>query len=365
MRAIMSRFVAAALAVLLSQGAGAAGFARAPRLGRAPRPAIPALGGMGLPSGAIPLPAFPAAPSFAPPPQQPSPSAVAPLADAARDAARPEDAPRALGRLFDQSAPGDGAVEFLETVSGARGFPESELVRRNHAVGLYEGVKPSLRPWVAAGKGAAVGVDARGRVYQMLETPQRRLAYLLSGKREIRAVFLSARGHLVAVDRGGALLQFDWNVWRKSPLPQIARSALKIYAVGVAAGAAVVVAAQWAWLGGWLGGNPLLSVALTALGAAGSLITVGAMALNRYGRLNEETDGFVPLAGPRLGRLNGFGREEGDYLLFTEKGAFSLREALAQAGWRQDVTGRFGVEARHELLPRGRDPKSHDFFPGN
>ena len=251
-----------------------------------------------------------------------------------------------------------GGPRFEQSLQGPLSFTNVEFVRRNHAVGLYYSENLTLRPWTSVSDEAHLGVDAKGRAFHILQLKDRRVGYLLSGQRRMRALFLSDSGHLFGLDSSGRLLQYSPEVWGKSAWSKIVRKTMGYYGLSVLAAVATTAGAQWLTSGGFPGIDGV-TWAVAAFGSIASLMSWGAFALNRWERQNEMTDGFVPVGG-KIGAVRSYDREGDDYRLNTETGVHSLREIVAGSNWRPDWTENFHVQDKHEQLPRGIDPKTYE-----
>ncbi len=295
-------------------------------------------------------------PLAAPPvlPSAPAAAAATPQTSAAVDQARAaaqsgERPPRAaLDGQF------DGAIE--RPVDQDLDFPQVELVRRNHAIGLYEGQPLRLRPWNPVSARVAIGVDARGRLFHVLDLGDRTVGYLLSGDKEIRAAFLTRRGALVAVDREGRLYQYSEALWGRSGLRRILAGSLARFVA--AAGAVAVALTAYHWLAyGFLWPPSPETLAAFAMGAVGLAMIEGFRAGVRYEAQNALTDGLRPL-GASVPGYRRFESDGTDAALIGSEGGRSLRGLLEKSAFRPADASNFDVQEKHFRLPRGIDPKA-------
>lgn len=244
---------------------------------------------------------------------------------------------------------------FARTLDGEISFPEVEMVRRNHAVGLYEGQRLRLRPWIPVSARASLGVDARGRLLHVLDLGDRTVGYLLSGDKDVRAAFLTERGALVAVDRSGRLYQYSPSLWSKSGLPKLVAASLLRYAAAAGLLAAGLAGYQWFAAALW----PPAPEALAALGLGlvGLAMLEGFRAGVRYEAQNALTDGLRPLSA-RVAGYKGFEAEGRQTRLIGERGGQPLERLLERSGFKPAETEDFDVQEKHARLPRGLNPKA-------
>ena len=246
----------------------------------------------------------------------------------------------------------DGA--FVRTLDGEISFPEVELVRRNHAVGLYEGQRLRLKPWIPVSARASLGVDARGRLFHVLDLGDRTVGYLLSGDKDVRAAFLTERGALVAVDRAGRLYQYSPALWAKSGLARLSAVSLLRYAAAAAVLAGGLAA--YGWFAGALWPPAPEALAGLGLGLVGAAMLEGFRAGVRYEAQNALTDGLRPLSA-RVDGYRAFEAEGRSARLLGERGGLSLDRLLERSGFKPGETENFDVQEKHARLPRGISPK--------
>jgi len=249
---------------------------------------------------------------------------------------------------------------FYQTVHNSLHFRDVEMVARNHDIGLYRGGVVQLHSWIEVESGAYLGIDRDGRVLNVIQLPERNIAFLLSGKRVIKDIFLAPPSDLFAIDQQGEILRFNRPIWNTSVLPSIVRRALGNY-VGamctVGAGAAVI---SWFGLSLW---SPEVLVAI-GLGSSGSMMLESFRAMVSYQQQNETTDGF-----DRIGRrFKGWRssdydwNEQGqvrDYVLRGRSGAVHLSDLVENF-----VTGQlapdFHRKCEYDLLARGIPPENYE-----
>lgn len=179
-------------------------------------------------------------------------------------------------------------LAFNQTVHNTLQFREVEMIARNHDIGLYRGGALALNSWIEVEPGAYLGVDRDGRVLNVIQLPERTIAFLLSGKRKIKDIFLKPPSDLFALDGDGELLRFNRPLWNQSVLPAIVKRGIKNYVGAMCAVGAGVATLSWFGLSLW---RPEILMAI-GMGSSGSFMFETFRAMVSYEQQNENTDGF-------------------------------------------------------------------------
>lgn len=249
---------------------------------------------------------------------------------------------------------------YNQTVHNTLQFREVEMVARNHDIGLYRGGALALTSWIEVEPGAYLGVDREGRVLNVIQLPERTVAFLLSGKRKIKDVFLKPPSDLFAIDSDGELLRFNRPLWNKSVLPAILKRGVRNYVSSLCAVGAGVATLSWFGLSLW---RPEILLAV-GIGSSGSFMLESFRVLVSFEQQNENTDGFDYLDR----RVEGWKQsdyewdEKGyirDYILRGRDGSYSLSQLVDNFVTGQ-VTPEFNRKCEYDVLARGIPPEAYE-----
>jgi hypothetical protein len=244
---------------------------------------------------------------------------------------------------------------YLENHSGRwRNFSTAELIAQNYGFGQIIDLQMDLSPYIQISRDAVLGLDHQGHVYQVLNVDGRRIAYMLSGNRKIRDLFLDSKGRLLALDQRGKVLVFSWNKWMfPMPVRNMLTQRILLWAAtfcATGAASAVVLALN----------NPqdlpsfALGLVVGMSAVVPALTTAHNFALD-YEYRNENPDGFVETGE----RLIGYDHAEADgrcgdlirdYALITKKGEVSLARMAQAIPYQRGQRG-FDVEEIHRQVP--------------
>ena len=250
---------------------------------------------------------------------------------------------------------------YAQTVQNRLSFSQVEMISRNHSVGLHREASLHLNPWIEVGPKAYLGLDQVGRAVQIIELKDRTVAFLLSGERRLKDLFLRYPNQLVAIDFKGNLLRFQWDLWQDDQAKSLVKSALNFSVAGTC------TAAFFSSLMTQLSGAPISSLEnLLTIGVAGSaaiLIQLYAT-LIKYGERNDMTDGFAPLGVALADYKTGeaIRNEDGlivDVELRDRSNRISLTELLSGIQIVPALKG-FEYTCEHELLPRGIPSRQYE-----
>lgn len=276
---------------------------------------------------------------------------------------------------FERCPPSTG---FLQTIEGSRAIGETELVARNHNIGLYRGGAMKLQPWIGVGEDAVVGIDEQGNVIQALRFidkhgTQRQVGVKLSSGIEMKTVFMNTQGQLFAFSKSGVLHIFSWEKWKKNEGAEaISRTRKRLnYSVCGLNAAMAIATAVHSYITGDLHLEYLIGGAMGSIGLSMTHLTAMGRA---YEVANEETNGFVPtsvnLTSPIKNTqyqwaANGSGIE--DYKITLEDGQEAqltdglkrlLEDELVDAP--SEGTKAFDVSCEHKLLARGISEETYE-----
>lgn len=249
---------------------------------------------------------------------------------------------------------------FYQTIHNTVQIPRVEMIARNHDIGLYRGGTIALTSWIEVEPGAYLGIDREGRLLNVIQLPQRNIAFLLSGKRVIKDIFLKPPSNLFAIDNDGKLLRFNRRLWNKSDLSSIVRGAARS---GMDAVCAVGVAAATA---SWFGISLLKPefLATVGLGSATLIMLEGYRGMHAYEDQNQIPDGFDDIGR----RVEGWQQsdfewsQEGfihDYILHGRKGAHRL-SSLIEGFVTFDLAPDFNRKCEYDMLARGIPPEKYE-----
>lgn len=251
---------------------------------------------------------------------------------------------------------------FKRTLQRPKIIENAEWISRNPAIGLYRGERLELKRWIQVDQNAYLGIDGDGRAIQIVQTPTRTLAFLLSGERKVIDLFLRAPSLLVAVDAKGGLLRFSWPRWKEDTWSE-KRDRLAIEAGLLALGlnsAAGILAHVYH--------VPLFGMEVLLAEASG-LVGIGFLQAYRgaltYERMNDSTDGFVQI-GQKIAKFKSSQPvwENGeiiDYRLLGEGVDESLIKLIeSQMAVENDPEQHFGYKCEHDLLPQGIPPGEYE-----
>lgn len=251
---------------------------------------------------------------------------------------------------------------FKRTLYRPKKIENAEWILRNPSVGLYNGTDFNLKTWIRVDEHATLGIDEAGRAVQVIQTPTRTIAFLLSGDRKIKDIFLFAPSLLFAIDTQGEILQFQWPRWKEDRWPET-RDRIALQGAFVAAGiygAAAFLAHIYH--------VPLLGMEVVMAELSG-LTGVGFLSAYRgilaYERMNQATDGFQPL-GKRIANYQGSrpvwqNNEVIDYKLLGGSDDGSLLKLIeARIAAENDPEQHFNYKCEHDLLPRGIPPGEYE-----
>lgn len=177
-----------------------------------------------------------------------------------------------------------------------------DVVPRNTKVGEDESLHLRLYKWISVSEDMSVGLSERGEVFgvvSLLKTNEqtgqkirKNYAYLLSGTRDIREIFLDENETLWAIDHSGGVLVFDRREWLRTPLMRVLRDAGLSIVDDISIFGILFLTTKQIFFNPWdLGPMPTAIVA--GLGAVGFGISQFLRGANRYERWNRTTDAFV------------------------------------------------------------------------
>jgi hypothetical protein len=249
---------------------------------------------------------------------------------------------------------------FYQTIHSVLQVRNVEMIARNHDIGLYRGGTMALNSWIEVEHGAYLGIDREGRLLNVIQLPQRNIAFLLSGQRVIKDIFLKPPSNLFAIDKDGNLLRFNRRLWDKSDLSSIVRGAAQS---GVDAMCAIGVAAATA---SWFGISLLKPefLATVGLGSAALIMVEGYRGMHAYEDQNQIPDGFDDIGR----RVEGWRQsdlewsQEGfihDYILHGRKGAYRL-STLIEGFVTADLVPDFNRKCEYDMLARGIPPENYE-----
>jgi hypothetical protein len=251
---------------------------------------------------------------------------------------------------------------FRRTVQRAKIIENAEWISRNPAIGLYRGERIEFKRWIQVDSTAYLGIDEEGRAIQIVHTPTRTLAFLLSGERKIKDLFLWSPSLLLAIDAKGEILRFRWPTWKADTWSQKRdRLALEAGLIALGLNSAAGILAH-------LYHVPLLGMEVMLAEASG-LVGIGFLQAYRgalaYERMNDSTDGFVSVgqkvAGFESSQPVWKDGEIVDYRLSahgTNESLFKLIER--QMPFENDPQQHFGYKCEHDLLPQGIPPGEYE-----
>lgn len=248
---------------------------------------------------------------------------------------------------------------FYQTVHNTLQFREVEMIARNHDIGLYRGGSLALNSWIEVEPGAYLGVDRDGRVFNVVQLPERTIAFLLSGERKIKDIFLKPPSDLFALDDEGELLRFNRPLWNKSVLPAIVKRGIRNYLGAMCAVGAGVATLSWFGLSLW---SPELLMAV-GIGSSGSLMIEAFRASVSYQGQNENTDGFDFIDR----RVTGWKQSDydwddqgyvRDYVLRGHNGNQQLSKLVDNFVTGQ-ITPDFNRKCEYDILARGIPPEAY------
>lgn len=251
-------------------------------------------------------------------------------------------------------------LAFNQTVHNALQFRDVEMIARNHDIGLYRGGAVALTSWIEVEPGAYLGVDRDGRVLNVIQLPERTIAFLLSGKRKIKDLFLKPPSDLFALDDDGELLRFNRPLWNKSVLPSIVKRGIRNYVGTMCAVGAGVATLSWFGLSLW---RPEILMAVGA-GSSGAMMIETFRALVSFEAQNENTDGFDFIHR----RVDGWKQSDyewdqqgqiNDYVLRGLNGSQKLSHLIGDFVTGQ-VTPDFNRKCEYDLLARGIPPEAYE-----
>lgn len=171
-------------------------------------------------------------------------------------------------------------------------FRNVEVFRRNNTVGLQQKGELIFEKWFEVGPESKevvgfIGLTKEGRVYHLLQWKNRRIAYLLSGVRTIKDIFLDNEERLIAVDQNNQVWLYSPSKWLSSPLRFITQKGMAITVAGSAA--------LWGTLAIFfpelIQSSPLVPAFLSVSIGFQTFFTM----LARYEHLNNQPDGFISL----------------------------------------------------------------------
>ncbi|MGE3757150.1 MAG: hypothetical protein AB7H97_05305 [Pseudobdellovibrionaceae bacterium] len=249
---------------------------------------------------------------------------------------------------------------FSQTVHNTLQFREVEMISRNHDIGLYRGGPLALTSWIEVEPGAYLGVDREGRVLNVVQLPDRTIAFLLSGRRKIKDLFLKPPSDLFALDSNNELLRFNRPHWNKSVLPAIVKRGIKNYVGAMCAVGAGVATMSWFGLSLW---RPEILMAI-GMGSSGSFMLETFRAMVSFEHHNENTDGFDFINR----RVDGWKQSEyewdnqgyvKDYVLRGAKGNQQL-SGLIDDFVTGNITPDFNRKCEYSVLARGIPPEEYE-----
>lgn len=266
---------------------------------------------------------------------------------------------------------------FYQTMEIPLRFEEVELLGRHAGVGGYRAEDIRLNRWVSVDNrvrtvsfpriGARevsgdtyIGIDQHGRLIQLLQLADRRVAFVLSGDLKLKTFLLTTEWHLIAIAEDGRVFQFDQNLWSRNPMIPVLRNALLRW-VGLLGFGGLALWQASPWLEGFFPGLSMQYAAAT--GAAGYTLLEFLNGARRYETANENHMGLREWTYvlPNFLRMEPELDPETelvlDYSLIGEEYNATVFSLLQPSlGFDPEARGNFAYRCEHELLPRGRAP---------
>lgn len=177
-------------------------------------------------------------------------------------------------------------------------FKEVEVYRRNNRLGPQQMGTLVLEKWIEIGPYQEgiynyVGLTRDGKLYHLIEWPQRRIARLLGGERPFADLFLVRNEVLGAIDRDGQVFLYSPARWQNSRMTDLITRAGAIWgSLTISLTAAVsLISPEALNMYLHLGDVPL--PLLPAFVATTGFLSTGFAALGRYEHINTFPDGMV------------------------------------------------------------------------
>ena len=171
-------------------------------------------------------------------------------------------------------------------------FRNVEVFRRNNTVGLQQKGELNFEKWFEVGPESKevvgfIGLTKDGRVYHVLQWKTRRIAYLLSGVRTIKDIYLDNKERLIVVDQKNQVWLYSPSKWLSSPVKSIVAKGVAM----TTAGSAAIWGTLAIFFPDLIQSSPLVPTFLSISIGFQTFFTM----LTRYEYLNNQPDGFVSL----------------------------------------------------------------------
>lgn len=192
------------------------------------------------------------------------------------------------------------AVELCERTLT---FKNVEVFRRNNNLGQQQIGDINLEKWfeigpLVEGLSNYIGLTKEGKVYHLVQWKDRKIARLLSGKRQIKEISLSEEGLLKAIDDKNERLVYSAAKWNYSPARMLLKKVVTMTSAVTASSTAVLALIFPEVMDMGLHISELTLPFIPVLIASATAMETAFFQVNRFDQMNTYTDGFVSLNAP-------------------------------------------------------------------